>query len=260
MGKENYKISFFKPANYFSRFNRNLVIILAIIWAVAIFGFQILLRVVQKPTPEPSLAIFEKAWNNIENGNPSTEDKINFASSVLSVLGKSTIISAPDKQMVLVNAISWVVYDITPEAQREYLIASIDEFNNIKENISSFNDEAYISAKENIISQVAPLINEKEYSLKAKLLPFVLDTGGMVEFSNENKENILGVMKLYLTHNRSFLTDTIFLGFPFHYFYTAIFLLVLFVVLCWIYTFMLDRVHARIGTYKKNDTKEVSEK
>ena len=96
--------------------------------------------------------------------------------------------------------------------------------------------------------------------MKAKLLPFVLDTGGMLEFSNENKEKILGVMKLYLIHNRSFLTDTIFLGFPFHYFYTAIFLLVLFVVLCWVYTFMLDRIHTRIGTYKKNDTKEISEK
>ena len=255
MEKKDYKTSFFKPVNSFSRINRNLVMTLIIIWAVAIFGFQVLLRVVQKPTPEPTLAVFEKAWDNIKRGDSSTEDKINFASTVLSVLGKSTIISDLERRIVLVNAISWVVYDITPVYQKENLIRSVEEFNIVKENISSFDDEDYMQAKENIISLVAPLINEKEYSLKAKLLPFVLDAESMFEFSDENKEKIPGVMKLYLTHNRSFLTDTIFLGFPFHYFYTAIFLLVLFVVLCWVYAFVLDRIHTKIGTYKKNDVK-----
>jgi len=249
--KKDYNMSFFKPTTAFSRTNRNLVITLVLIWAIAIFGFQVLLRVVQKPTPEPALAIFEKAWSNIENGNPTTEDKIDFASSVLSVLGKSTLVSTPKKQMVLINAISWVVYDLTPDIEKEGLIVSVDGFNAIRGNISSLDDEEYLIAKNNIISKVAPLINEKEYSLKAKLLPFVLDTEGMLEFSSENKEEILGVMKLYLTHNRSFLTDTIFLGFPFHYFYTAIFLLVLFVVLCWIYSFVIDRVHSKMGTFKK---------
>ncbi|RKX20065.1 MAG: hypothetical protein DRP35_06675 [Candidatus Zixiibacteriota bacterium] len=38
-----------------------------------------------------------------------------------------------------------------------------------------------------------------------------------------------------------------FLGFPFHYFYTAVFLLVLFVGLCWIFCFQTDRIYKKLG-------------
>ena len=50
------------------------------------------------------------------------------------------------------------------------------------------------------------------------------------------------IMDRYLIHNRSVLTDTIFLGFPLHYFYTAVFLLVLFVGLCLGYCLMMERL------------------
>ena len=91
MEEKDYRMSFFKPTTAFSRTNRNLVLTLIIIWAIAIFGFHILLRVIEKPTPEPSLkAVFEKVWNNVQSGNATVEEKIEFAGSVLSVLGKST--------------------------------------------------------------------------------------------------------------------------------------------------------------------------
>ncbi len=251
MEEKDYRMSFFKPTTAFSRTNRNLVLTLVIIWAIAIFGFQILLRVVEKPTPEPALAVFEKAWSNIEKGSPTLDDKTNFASSVLAVLGKSTILSAPEKRNVLTNALNWVVYDLTPEDQRDGLLTTISDFSKIKEKLSSLKDETYINGKKNIISRVAPVLNLKEYSLRAKLLPFVLKADEMKEFTKVNKEKISDVMKLYLIHNRSFLTDTEFLGFPFHYFYTAIFLLILFVVLCWVYAFIIDRLHTKMGTFDK---------
>lgn len=54
-------------------------------------------------------------------------------------------------------------------------------------------------------------------------------------------------MELYLTHNRSGLTDTRFLGFPFHYWYTAQFLLILFIGLCLIYARATDKMNKRLG-------------
>jgi putative solute:sodium symporter small subunit len=54
-------------------------------------------------------------------------------------------------------------------------------------------------------------------------------------------------MEKHLTHNRSVLTDTKFLGFPFHYFYTAVFLLVLFVGLCLVYCRLMDDLSAKYG-------------
>ena len=56
-----------------------------------------------------------------------------------------------------------------------------------------------------------------------------------------------GAMEKYLIHNRSFLTDSSFLGFPLHYFYTAQFLLILFIVLCLIYAKAVDKKNTRLG-------------
>jgi putative solute:sodium symporter small subunit len=61
----------------------------------------------------------------------------------------------------------------------------------------------------------------------------------------ELKESLPEIMKLYLTHNQSFLTDFKFFGFPFHYWYTAQFLLILFVVLCLIYAVMIEKINKR---------------
>ena len=59
--QKDYRISFFKPTTPFSKTNRNLVITLVLIWAIAVFGFQILLRVMEKPTPEKTLITFDSS-------------------------------------------------------------------------------------------------------------------------------------------------------------------------------------------------------
>jgi len=239
----NYKVSFFKPTTPFSRKNRNVVIVLLLIWAVAIYGFQILLKVMETPTPEPALVTFEKVWPDVKSGNAVVEQKKEFAQSILMVLGKSSL-TAP-KRAVLENALSWVAFDLMPQDQKEDFKATVTEFETIKKNIKSLSDEKYIQGKKKIISMVAPTMDLPEYSLQAKLLPLELKSSEMETFIPENQEKTAGIMQLYLTHNRSVLTDTIFLGFPFHYFYTAVFLLTLFIALCWIYCFIIDRMHTQ---------------
>lgn len=54
-------------------------------------------------------------------------------------------------------------------------------------------------------------------------------------------------MDFYLVHNRSAITDYTFFGFPFHYFYTAILLLALFIAICWVYAFNTERINKKFG-------------
>ena len=51
-------------------------------------------------------------------------------------------------------------------------------------------------------------------------------------------------MDLYLIHNSSPLNFK-FIGFPFHYWYTAQFLLILFVLLCLIYAVIIEKVNKK---------------
>ena len=142
--KNEYRISFFKPTTAFSKINRNLVIVLVIIWAVAIFGFQILLKVVEKPTPESSLITFEEVWSNVKDGNASLDEKIKFADAILSVLGKSTIMAQPQKKATLNNAFSWIAYDMIAEEEKEDFKAKISAFEQLKANITTLKDNNYI--------------------------------------------------------------------------------------------------------------------
>jgi putative solute:sodium symporter small subunit len=69
----------------------------------------------------------------------------------------------------------------------------------------------------------------------------------MESFEDSERAQLTGIMGLYLIHNRSALTDAKFLGFPFHYFYTAVFLLILFVGLCWLYCVRTDMYNKKYG-------------
>ncbi|MCD4829352.1 MAG: DUF4212 domain-containing protein [Candidatus Cloacimonetes bacterium] len=249
--EKDYRISFFKPTTDFSRINRNLVIVLVLIWAIAIFGFQTLLRVMQKPTPETALITFESVWDNVNNGTASEAEKIEFTTSLLAVLGKSSTFSRTEHKAVLNSAFSWIVYDMLPLEERAAFKARIADFEKQRESLASLSDNLYVTTKAGIIQQIAPLFDLQEYSLEAQLIPLELRSAGMEKFTTEDREALPAIMSLYLTHNQSVLTDTNFLGFPFHYFYTAVFLLILFVCLCWVYCFIIDRVHTKMGNFDK---------
>jgi hypothetical protein len=55
-----------------------MVVWLVVIWFFAIFGFQILLKVVEKPTPEQSYLTFENVWENVKSDSPGDKELKEF--------------------------------------------------------------------------------------------------------------------------------------------------------------------------------------
>lgn len=239
----DYHISFFNPTTRRAKRNRNLTILLVSIWVIAIFGFHTVMKLIEKPTPEPTLIEFNAVWPNIENDNASEGEIKTFAKTSLLVLGKSSITA--DDRAVLDNGLSWAVSSLCDSTESASLIKQIEQLDAIKENLSDVEDQSYLSAKQSISGFVAPMLDIEAESVIGKLIPLELKTVSSLD--DDTKSKYTKVMNLYLVHNQSVLTDTKFLGFPFHYFYTAVFLLVLFVGLCWFYCFETDRINKKLG-------------
>ena len=250
METNEYKISFFKPTTQQAKENRNLIIKLFLIWAVAIFGFQILLKIIEKPVPEKSLLNFREAWEKISSGNATDLEYKTAGQSMLQVMGKSTVNQGD--YTALKDGLGWILSNVYPASELNDLQRDIRHLNEVKQQITSLRDEKYLSAKEMIISKAAPALGIDDKTLLAQILAIGLDDD-LENISEQNKSKIPDIMSLYLTHNRSILTDTIFLGFPFHYFYSAVFLLVFFIGLCWIYCYKTDKLHARLNFVEQND-------
>jgi len=247
---EEYRISFFNPTTQQARSNRNLIIQLFIIWVVAIFGFQILLKILSKPVPEEALVKFIPAWEKIESGNAGSYDYQVAGQSMVQVTGKLTL--GPDEYDALKDGISWTLAKLLPDNELADLQKEVQLLSRLREEITSLRDERYLETKESIISKAAPALVIGEGTLLAQLLALGLDDD-MENMTEENRSKIPGIMSLYLTHNRSVLTDTVFLGFPFHYFYTAVLLLVFFVGLCWLYCYRTDKLHAKLNFLEQID-------
>ncbi|HOY33337.1 MAG TPA: DUF4212 domain-containing protein [Bacteroidales bacterium] len=247
--KKNYNFSLFKPISPYGKQNRNLIISLVAIWFIAIFGFQILLLSLQKPTPEKSLLKFESVWNNVKNGTASEIEKQDFVKSIISVEGKSSL--KKDKKPVLDNAISWMVYTMISDSEKVVLSSYVADLKDTKEKLTKANDQDFLNlqanltmAKSNINTLLDNKIGIESTDVEAGILPYCINTEYR-DMSEEDIATLPQIMSLYLTHNRSFLTDTKFLGFPFHYFYTAVFLLILFVILCLIYSFRIQQIQKK---------------
>lgn len=239
MENNDYHISFFKPTTEQARYNRNLVILLVCLWAVAVFGFHFLLRAVEKPTPEDAYIQFEKVWNNIKTDNAVDAEYQVLAQTSLSVLGK-IFITADDK-VALNNALSFAIFQLCDSAQKLDLFHEIQQFEKIKAEITQISDPEYLKAKNNLIDKISPIIGLQSNDVRTKIMPVELVSAQMESFDQTSKDKLPEVMGKYLIHYQSFLTDTKFLGFPFHYFYTAVFLLILFVFFCWLYCVRVDR-------------------
>jgi putative solute:sodium symporter small subunit len=209
METAEYKFNFFKPKTDHGKANTKIIISMVAIWAVAVFGFQFLLKAIEKPTKEKSLIAFEQVWGNVAAGTATLEEKQTMAISVLAVLGKTV---KKEQRAVLVNALNWSVYSLTPEVTK---------------------------------ADAAQQLGVGPDSLEAKLLAITLSESRIDTLESSSQEQLPGIMSLYCTHNQSVLTDTKFLGFPFHYWYTAEFLLILFVGLCLVYCILIDRIHKK---------------
>jgi len=247
----NYDFSLFKPVSQYGRRNRNLILILGTIWFVAIFGFQALLLIFQKPTPEKTLITFESVWDNIKSGQATDQNKKDFVNSLIAVAGKSSI--KPADKTVIMNSISWAVYGMVSDSEKVILSANVKELASVREKLSDANGEEYIKLKSNlqdIKNTINAIANEKTgvdpTNNKAAILPYSLNPD-FNDLEASDTEALPEIMKLYLTHNQSFLTDKKILGFPFHYFYTAEFLLILFVGLSLFYSIRITHLQKKFS-------------
>lgn len=241
----DYHISFFKPTTPIARYNRNLVVWLVSIWVVAIFGFQILLKVVGKPTPEQAYVQYEQVWPKITGNQAQMADLQTFAHNCLSVLGKN-FITAQEKS-TLDQALSWTLFQLTPDEYRMTLLADIQQFESLKASITDITDAGYVEAKNKLADLVSPILGLDEADIRTQLVATELSSEGWGEFAAADQAALPDIMSKYLIHNESFLTKAKVLGFPFHYFYTAFFLLILFVGLCLLYCVRIDRRNIVLG-------------
>lgn len=242
---DQFNFSIFKPRNLHGKKNRNVIFTMLIIWAVAVFGFQFLLRGIQKPTPEKSLTVFESVWPGASADNLDQPGYTSLLRSLVLVRGKNTV--KPADQEIINVAISHLVFRIVPDTLRPVILSIVDDIALLKGKVGITSDEELleirnqIGGKYNKIAELTrPYTEFNPTSLEATILVRSIRAKYPVSLKESSLEKLPAIMKLYLTHNQSVLTDTKFLGFPFHYFYTAFFLLVLFVCLCIIYNILIE--------------------
>jgi len=222
-----------------------MVVQLVLIWAVAIFGFQILLKILEKPTPEPAYIVYETYWDDIQAGNMEITNLQNVSQSALSVLGKIAI--DPGHKQALDNAVSWMAYNIADSIQKQSLVISLKEFEDIALITENITDDAYVGKKNQLKTVLREIFNLHPDDVRGEIAPLEVKSSLMESFDADNRKIFEEAMELYLIHNQSVLTDTRFLGFPFHYFYTAVFLLILFVGLTWLYCVRTDMFNEKYG-------------
>jgi len=247
----DYNFSLFKPTTPYGKRNRNLILTLLIIWFVAIFGFQGLLLIFQKPTPEKALITFESVWENVKTEKASDQEKKELVNSLISVAGKSSV-KAKDR-LVLTTAITYYVSGLISDPEKIALSENVKELASTKEKLAKASDTEFAQLKldlTRIKANINAIANESTgidpTKNKDVILPYSLNAE-IKELTAGDMEALPKVMKLYLTHNQSFLTDTKFLGFPFHYFYTSEFLLILFVGLCLYYSIRITQLQKKFS-------------
>jgi putative solute:sodium symporter small subunit len=212
--EQNFEVNFFKPRSEATKANTKLISLLVIIWAVAVFGFQFLLIGFQKPVEEQTLTEFKTLWPKIQSA-PTEADLRSFAKVMLYTMGKNATIKEGDRELMR-KALAVTVNLLKPDEQTSDAAAEKIGLGN-----SGFD----------------PLLKDQ--------LDFHYESSSQGDYSGLSE--LPEAMAKYLVHNRSFLTDTSFIGFPLHYFYTAQFLLILFIVLCLVYARAIDKMNTRLG-------------
>ncbi len=209
-----FEVNFFKPKSEATKANTKLISILVLIWFVAVFGFQFLLIGVSKPVESKILKDFNVLWPEVQS-RAGEEELKSFARTMLFTLGKNQTVKEAHRTMFR-RALSVTVHLLDPQAR----------------------------TAEDAIEAIA--LGDKGFDfLLAEQLRFHYEAGDETSYSGLS--GLPEAMSLYHTHNRSFLTDTSLFRFPLHYYYTAQFLLILFIVLCLVYARVTDKLNKRLG-------------
>ncbi|MDC0357883.1 DUF4212 domain-containing protein [Oligoflexia bacterium] len=229
-------VNFFKPQSPHAREDMRIILTLFIIWAVAVFGFQFLLVALNQDTPEQAYIQYETVWPKVEAGSATVAEKQIFARTILSVLGKNIALSSEHK-ITLQQALGIVILDLLPADKHE-------RFNKLVEAAA---DKGNLTPAVRLAAQAIDLKSTGMDKVMGALLPSSLVVVQDTQYSSALPET----MKRYLIHNQNVLTDFKFIGFPFHYWYTAQFLLILFVVLCLVYVVVIERINKKHGFEEK---------
>lgn len=242
---DQYNFSIFSPRNLHGRKNRNVILTMLVIWAVTVFGFQILLRAIEKPVPEKALSEFNTNWAFVTGAEAGKPDARVILNSLLLVKGKNTL--SDDDKLLLSNAISTVTFSLLPDSLKQPVSQYIDEIATMKASLAELEDQEFLDMRSRIqqdkvllVTMLEPYTGLDRSGLEASILAPSLVTDFSPSLTDASFNRLPELMELFLTHNRSVLTDTRFLGFPFHYFYTAVLLLVLFVILCIVYNILIE--------------------
>lgn len=268
---DDYNYSIFKPVNEYSRRNRNIILSIILIWALCVFGFQFLLLILEKPTPEKALTVYESVADRVISGEATVEEKQAYAGSLLMTLGKTL---KPEARIKLDNALTATVYDLIRDSSeqailKEKLIPLSEKRAELVALKAAWDEKSikYVEYKNGSLALNAQIMSLKDDlglflkkfedrlipagdkfgRVKMIWLPYEMRASAILDPKPVEKKQIDQIMKLYLTHNQSFLTNYRFLGFPFHYFYTAVFLLVLFIFLCVMYAYRIQHLHRKYG-------------
>jgi len=202
---------------------------IVVIWALAVFGFQFLLKAIEQPVPEKQLTVFNQVWPHVKENTASKEQLQELAGIYLNVFGRYISLRSNNDFKLCFTA---TVYDLLPDAERQAFLDLTKK---------------ELPERKALSSGIAASIGLEKGSILAEALPYAMVPydGNPVDPALMNA--IPQIMEKHLVHNRSVLTDTKFLGFPFHYFYTANLLLILFVALCLIYCRLMDGIVAKHG-------------
>lgn len=243
---DQYNFSLFKPRNFHGKKNRNVILTLLAIWVTAVFGFQLLLRVIEKPVPEKALTAFRSVWPQHQSLKSGDEEYRILLHSLVQVRGKNTV--KPEAQKVISAGISTIVFNLVPDTTGSLIRSGIREMVELKGRLAVSHGQEYLdtksvllTVKNNLSALTSGYTGFMEGSLESSILLNSISEDHPESLSDEIFSGLPGIMELYLIHNQSFLTDATFLGFPFHYFYTAVFLLILFVILCIVYIILVER-------------------
>jgi len=247
-----YHFNLFKPTTEHGRRNRNIILTMLLIWFVAVFGFQLLLVIFQKPTPEKAYIVFGTVWEDVKAGTAGEAKKQEFVKSLLSVYGKLSV--KKEDRDVLRNAVSSVVFGMISDSEQVLLAGHLERLQSARENLTKADQEEYTMLQATIAetrNEINTIVNSPAgiapASLESSLIPYCLNQQGS-ELTQSDQERLPALMHLYLVHNQSFLTDFKFLGFPFHYFYTGELLLILFVLLCLLYFYRIEALDKKYLT------------
>lgn len=229
MSQGSYDINFFFPKSAFAKDDTKIITVIVIIWALAVFGFQFLLKAIETPTPEPIYQTYQNVWQNVKSDSASVEEKKEIAKVYLTLLGK--YISLRNNQG-LKTLLTITLNDVMDEDQKEQFAAI---------------SKAAVSDKAVDVQPIADALGLAKTDILTQVIPY-----GLVPFDGQVADQkvldaVPDIMDKYLIHNHSALTDFRFLGFPFHYFYTAVFLLILFCCLCLYYCHTIDKIMKKHG-------------